>query len=140
MDNFLKQGRFFDGMVVIQHKSKRKASGGTYKKSYRSKRLYETGNHAISTTVGKKDLKVVRTKGGSAKIKTMRADKANIFDPSTKKCTVATLKSVVDNPANRHYARRNIITKGTVIDTDAGKAKVTSRPGQQGSINAVLIS
>ena len=38
-----------------------------------------------------------------------------------------------------NYVRQNIITKGAVIMTDAGKARVTSRPGQSGSINAVLI-
>ena len=127
-------------MVVIQNKSKRKASGGRYKKLYRSKRLYEAGRLPISTTIGNKDLKIVRTKGSGEKVKIMRSDKVNVYNPSTKKCQVAAIKSVIDNPANRHYARRNIITKGTIIDTDAGKAKVTSRPGQQGSINATLIS
>ena len=47
---------------------------------------------------------------------------------------------VVENPANRHFVRRNIMTKGTVIETEKGKARITSRPGQDGTINAVLIS
>jgi small subunit ribosomal protein S8e len=45
----------------------------------------------------------------------------------------------VENPANPHYVRRNIITKGAVIKTELGNAKVTSRPGQDGVVNAALI-
>ena len=47
--------------------------------------------------------------------------------------------SVVENPANIHYVRRNIMTKGAIIETELGKAKITSRPGQTGTINAILI-
>jgi small subunit ribosomal protein S8e len=32
------------------------------------------------------------------------------------------------------------MNKGAIIDTKLGKAKITSRPGQSGNINAVLIS
>ena len=127
-------------MVIIQHKSKRKPSGGRYKKSYRSKRLFETGNLPVLTTIGNKDLKLTRAKNGKSDVKIMHANKANIYNPKTKKCQMATIKSVVENPANRNYARRNIMTHGTIVDTDLGKAKITSRPGQQGSVNAVLIS
>ena len=127
-------------MVITQHKSKRKASGGRYKKLYRSKRLYESGNHPSLSTIGDKDLKITKGKSGKDKVRIMASNKVNVYNPSTKKCQVATIKSVSDNPANRHYARRNIVTQGTIIETDIGKAKVTSRPGQQGSVNAVLIS
>ena len=46
---------------------------------------------------------------------------------------------VVENPANRHYIRRNILTRGTIIKTEKGNARITSRPGQDGVVNAVLI-
>ena len=49
------------------------------------------------------------------------------------------LKTVLENPANRHYVRRNIITKGTIVDTEKGKAIITSKPGQEGCINAKLL-
>jgi small subunit ribosomal protein S8e len=35
--------------------------------------------------------------------------------------------------------RRAIITKGAIIETSKGNARVTSRPGQCGIINAVLL-
>jgi len=56
-----------------------------------------------------------------------------------KKIEKTKIKSVIENKANPQYIRRNIITKGAVIETELGKAKVTSRPGQHGILNAVLI-
>ena len=58
---------------------------------------------------------------------------------STKKTVVADVKTVVDSPANRNFVRRSIMTKGAVIETSLGKARITSRPGQEGFLNAVLV-
>jgi len=46
---------------------------------------------------------------------------------------------VLESKDNRNFARLNIITKGSVIETEAGKAVVINRPGREGSINARLI-
>jgi len=46
---------------------------------------------------------------------------------------------VTGNTANKHYIRRNIMTKGTIVRTNLGLVRVTSRPGQDGVINAVLL-
>ena len=64
---------------------------------------------------------------------------ANIADSKTNKFTKAKIETVLESPANRHFTRRNILVKGTIIQTDKGKARVTSRPGQDGVINAILI-
>lgn len=47
---------------------------------------------------------------------------------------------MTENPANIHYVRRNIITKGAVVDTSVGKVKITSRPGQSGSLSGVKVA
>jgi len=67
----------------------------------------------------------------------LSADVANVFDG--KKYHKSKIKEVVKNKANRHFVRRNILTKGAVIETELGKAKITSRPGQEGMVNAVLV-
>lgn len=126
-------------MVLTQNRSKRKPTGGRYKKLYRSKRKFEIGRPAVLTHLAPTKQKLVRTKGGNQKQKLLTADTANVYDPKTKKCTKATIKTILENAANRHYVRRNIMTKGTIIDTNLGKAKVTSRPGQEGTVNAVLV-
>jgi len=46
---------------------------------------------------------------------------------------------LIENKANKEFLRKRIITKGAIIETELGKAVVTSRPGQDGVINAKLI-
>ena len=65
--------------------------------------------------------------------------KKNFLDPKSKAFKVVKIKTVVDSPANSNYVRRNILTKGTIIDTELGKARITSKPGQDSAVNAVLI-
>ena len=125
-------------MVIIQGRAKKKPSGGRLL-DYRKRRQYDMGGLPMNTKLGESVLKTFRTKGGGLKVKQLANNKANITDPKTKKNFTAKILTVVENPANRNFVRRNIITKGTVIETEKGKARVTSRPGQEGTINAVLI-
>ena len=53
-----------------------------------------------------------------------------------KKVKILTVKT---NPADPNYVQRNIMNKGATITTEIGDAIVTSRPGQDGAINAVLL-
>jgi small subunit ribosomal protein S8e len=70
----------------------------------------------------------------------MTTKTAYVVDPKTGKTTQTEILSVIDNAANINYIRRNIINKGAIIDTKMGKARITSRPGQSGTINAVLLT
>ena len=45
----------------------------------------------------------------------------------------------METPSNRFFARQNIITKGTILETEIGKVKVTNRPTQEGNINGILV-
>ena len=65
--------------------------------------------------------------------------KINVADKQGK-TTSTDILNVIENPANPNLVRRNIITKGTVVETKLGKVKITSRPGQEGSVNGVLIA
>lgn len=123
-------------MAISQYRSKRKVSGGIYL-SFRGKRRFELGNEPRNTKVEKVKRKLFRTMGGNSKVVMLSTDEANVFDG--KKYTKSKIKAVVENSANRHFVRRNIITKGAIIDTEVGKAKVTSRPGQEGTVNAMLV-
>ena len=125
-------------MAIWQGKSKRKSTGGRLVSS-RAKRRFEISNELQNTKIGSAQNKVARTRGGGSKLRVLMDDQAIITDSSKGKTFKSAIKEVIDNPANMNYVRQNIITKGAVIMTDAGKARVTSRPGQDGSINAVLI-
>lgn len=126
-------------MAILQLRSKRKATGGRYKRAI-VKRLARLGRRPVLTKIDTKRSRTERTVGGNKKDRLLQADKANVYDPKTKKYSVATIKTTVENPANRHYVRRNILTKGTIIETSAGKARITSRPGQGATVNAVLVN
>ncbi|MBN1389165.1 MAG: 30S ribosomal protein S8e [Candidatus Thermoplasmatota archaeon] len=126
-------------MALWQGRSKRKTTGGRYRPN-RGKRKSEIGREQQITILGKETNKRVRTRGGNLKFRTLTSSVVNVYDPVSKKTVRATIKTVLENPANPHYVRRNIITKGAIVDTEKGKAKVTSRPGQHGTINAILLT
>lgn len=116
---------------------KRKKTGGK-RKPYRSKRKFERGGFPIETTIGEKEIKVRHTKGGGIKIAVASINEANVTDPKTGKTQKAKILRLLKNPSNKDYERRGIITKGSIIETSLGPAIVTSRPGQDGVINAML--
>jgi len=91
------------------------------------------------TKIDEQKRKQDRCRSANVKTRLISANKVNLFDPKTKKCSISDIKNVLENPANRHYVRRNILTKGTVIETAKGKARITNRPGQEGQVTAVLI-
>jgi len=117
-------------------RSKRKPSGGRYK-AIKKKRLREVSRDVYYTKLDKKKLKIFRGKSGIMKRSLLSSDEANVFDG--KKYQKVKIMTVVDNKANRHFVRRNIITKGAIIQTELGNAKVVNRPGQEGHITAVLV-
>jgi small subunit ribosomal protein S8e len=60
-------------------------------------------------------------------------------DQESKKVTKSKILKVTKNPANRDYERRGVISKGALVETESGTARVVSRPGQDGVVNAVLV-
>ncbi|MBT6995548.1 30S ribosomal protein S8e [Candidatus Woesearchaeota archaeon] len=125
-------------MAISQERSKRKVGGSRYV-ALRKKKSYELGRDPTHTKLGSEKKKTIRKMAGGRKEVILTADTINLLDPKTKKSSKIKIDKVLENPANRHFVRRNILTKGTVIETSKGKAKITSRPGQEGAVNAVLI-
>ncbi|MDY0266473.1 MAG: 30S ribosomal protein S8e [Methanimicrococcus sp.] len=121
-----------------QGASKRTYTGGK-KIASRKKRKFEIGRESAETRIGPTKSKNVATRGGNRKVRLLSDQFINVTDPKTGTTKRAIAERVTGNTANKHYIRRNIITKGTVVRTDAGLVKVTSRPGQDGTINAVLL-
>lgn len=124
-------------MAIVQHRSKRKPSGGRYR-SARKKRVYELGGRAVLTEIGELKKKVTRGYGGNKKERILRIEFANLIDKNGK-CHKVKMKNVIENPANANFTRRNVLTKGCIVETEMGKMKITSRPGQEGTLNGVLI-
>jgi small subunit ribosomal protein S8e len=124
--------------MKYQGKSIRKVTGGRLKLN-RGKRKFELGRDVTQPVIGPSKRKVMNVMGNGQKIKVLKQDYANVTDPKTGKSQKVKMNTVTDNPANKNYIRRNILTKGAIVNTELGKAKITSRPGQHGEVNAVLI-
>jgi small subunit ribosomal protein S8e len=117
---------------------KRKRTGGK-KRPYREKRRYERGYFPTETVIGGHQTKVDRRRGGTTKTRLVKTSHVNVSDPSTGDTKRVEILRVLRNPANVDYDRRGVITKGTLLETPLGTARVTSRPGQSGDLNAVLV-
>jgi len=117
---------------------KKKPTGGK-KRQYRKKRKFEKGSYPTETTQGETKKKLSRRHGKTQKNRLLTATHANISDPATGKTQKTEITRVIKNPANPDYDRRGVITKGALIETPLGTAKITSRPGQDGIVNATLI-
>jgi len=123
--------------MKFQGRSTTKRTGGR-RRRVRKKRKHELGQSPTETRVGDARLKTVTVRGGGEKVRAIQADTAAVADDGETR--TAELEAVVENGANPNYVRRNIITKGAVVQTSEGYARVTSRPGQDGQVNAVLLS
>ena len=118
-------------------RSNKKTTGGRLSR-VRKKKKIDRGLHFLETRIGKRQVKTKRVRGGGTKLKLISAEKINVAD-SKGRIKRAKLVSVKENDANPHYIRRNILTKGAVVETEIGLARVTSRPGQHGIVNAVMV-
>jgi small subunit ribosomal protein S8e len=125
-------------MAISQAKAKKSQTGSRYRAN-RKKRQHETGNLPTLTKLEEKKITETRAMSGYTKYRLLSHNVANVFDPKAKKYSQSKIITIAENPANRNFVRRNIMTKGAIIQTEKGKAKITNRPGQEGQINAVLI-
>jgi small subunit ribosomal protein S8e len=116
----------------------RKLTGGKITPA-RSRRKYEIDRYPSEPVVGKSNTVQRRVRGGNRKISFRSVEFANISDPVEKKTSKMKILKVAKNSTNKDFERRGVLTKGAIIDTELGQARIISRPGQDGVINAVLI-
>ena len=125
-------------MARSQRRSRRKSSGGRYHIAVKKKKR-DLARPAASTLLGEERKKVIRTRGGNRKIRLLSYSYANLSSQDKKSSEKVEIEDVIENTANRDFARRKIITRGAIIRTSKGDARVTSRPGQNGTVDAILI-
>lgn len=125
-------------------KSRRKKSGGIRKSRNRcNKKLAWKGGKSAMTLISKEDERRVLTgRGDTKKIKLLKATSALVSEKG--RTIKGKIIRVKENIANRHFERRQVITKGAIIEVEVnGERKtaiVTNRPGQQGEVQAKAIS
>lgn len=126
-------------MARSQAKSKRKFTGKKYK-HFRKKRKRELSRPIMDTVIGEDKKKKQRVLGGNVKLKLFSTMFINVTDPSSRKTSKVRIIGFESNAASKDLNRRHILTKGAIVETELGNAKITSRPGQHGVVNGTLLS
>ena len=122
--------------------SRRKPSGGRLKRPsrYRGKRKTEISSENQFAFVRDKDArKLYRKTAGSQTVRVLSVKNINVNKPKEGKTVRAKITNVVRNDADTNYVRRNIVTKGAIVETDIGQVRVTSRPGMHGVVSGILL-
>ncbi|MDQ3902667.1 MAG: 30S ribosomal protein S8e [Thermoproteota archaeon] len=115
----------------------RKFTGGR-KVAMRDRRKFEIDRYPNEAVMGTMEIVSRRIRGNNVKNALKTAEFANVVDPVSKKVVRARILQVTKNTANKDYERRGVITKGALLETESGTARVVSRPGQDGTVNAIL--
>ncbi|MFH1152010.1 MAG: 30S ribosomal protein S8e [Nanoarchaeota archaeon] len=117
-------------------KKGRKISGGKYVKN-RKKKSYERAGQKRIVKLKEDKRRTKRVMGGNKKTFLLGGKFVNVKIKDKKQ--KIEIKNVLTTPSNRFLARQNIITKGTIVETELGNVKITNRPSQEGMINGVLV-
>ena len=119
--------------------SRRKPSGARLKRPNRGKRRTEISSEKQFAFIdADRQTKVYRKRSGNTTVRVLKENMINVSDGSGKTQRVE-MTNVVENGADPNYVRRNILTKGAIVETNLGRVRITSRPGMDGVICGVVI-
>ena len=124
---------------ALENIRKRKHTGGLIKHT-RSRRSDEKDTFSVDTLLGDHSVRIKSSRGGNIKVSLVSDNSVNVIDKSTNTIKKTSINRVLKNPSNRDYERRRVITRGAILDTELGKVRVLSRPGQTGIIDGILIN
>ena len=104
----------------------------------RIRRKYETDRYPNEPINGAQVTVTRRIRGNNKKTALKSIDFVNLSTGEAKVKKSKIIK-VLENATNNDYKRRGIITKGAILETQEGKCRVVSKPGQNGIVNAILL-
>ena len=103
----------------------------------RSRRKYEIDRFPNEALIGDQITITRKVRGKNIKTSIKTIDSVNLaIDSKVKRVKII---KVLENATNNDYQRRGIISKGAILETEEGKCRVVSRPGQHGTVNAILV-
>jgi len=103
-----------------------------------TRRKFQLDRYPVETLSGEQVTVTRKVRGHGRKFALKTTDFVNLAIPGAKVKRTKILK-VLKNPSNNDYERRGVISKGAILETEAGQCRVISRPGQDGAVNAILI-
>jgi len=121
----------------MENLSTSKITGGR-RRPLRVRRKYEIDRFPNEALTGSQITVTRNVRGKNIKTALKTIDFVNLSIPNSKVKKTKILR-VLENSTNNDYQRRGVITKGAILETQDGKCKVVSRPGQHGMVNAILV-
>ena len=120
----------------IENLGTSKVTGGR-RHLLRSRRKYEMDRFPNEAIIGEQITITRKVRGKNVKTAIKTIDSVNLaIDSKIKRVKII---KVLENATNNDYQRRGIISKGAILETEEGKCRVVSRPGQHGTVNAILV-
>jgi len=120
----------------IENLGTSKVTGGR-RHPLRSRRKYEMDRFPNEALIGEQITITRKVRGKNVKTAIKTIDSVNLaIDSKIKRVKII---KVLENSTNNDYKRRGIISKGAILETEEGKCRVVSRPGQHGTVNAILV-
>ena len=120
----------------IENLGTSKITGGR-RHPLRSRRKYEIDRFPNEAVIGNQVTVTRKVRGKNIKSAIKTINSVNLaIDSKVKRVKII---KVLENATNNDYQRRGIISKGAILETEAGKCRVVSRPGQHGTVNAILV-
>ncbi len=120
----------------IENLGTSKVTGGR-RHPLRSRRKYEMDRFPNEAVIGEQITITRKVRGKNVKTAIKTIDSVNLaIDSKIKRVKII---KVLENSTNNDYKRRGIISKGAILETEEGKCRVVSRPGQHGTVNAILV-
>ena len=104
----------------------------------KSRRKFQTDRYPNEALIGDQETSTRKTRGNNRKtgLKTVSHVNLVLSDAKIKRSKIV---KVLENKTNNDYQRRGVITKGAIVETKDGKCKIVSRPGQDGTLNGILV-
>ena len=103
----------------------------------RSRRKYEIDRFPNEALIGDQITITRKVRGKNIKTSIKTIDSVNLaIDSKGKRVKII---KVLENATNNDYQRRGVISKGAILETEEGKCRVVSRPGQHGTVNAIFV-
>ncbi|EIJ66427.1 ribosomal protEin S8.e [Candidatus Nitrosopumilus salaria BD31] len=121
----------------VENLATSKITGGR-RTPLRIRRKYEIDRYPNEPVNGAQVTVTRRVRGNNKKTALKSIDFVNLATGEAKVKKSKIIK-VLENATNNDYKRRGIITKGAILETQEGKCRVVSKPGQNGIVNAILL-
>ena len=104
----------------------------------KSRRKFQIDRYPNEALIGEQLTVTRKTRGNNRKTSIKTANVVNI-SLGNGKIKNSELIKVLENQTNNDYQRRGVITKGAIVETKDGECRIVSRPGQDGTLNGILI-